>query len=334
MRKTCVQRHCQDTFLNQVRELQESVCRCSCSASPKLLSTNKTAWTLRRQLYVHCRMCDTCHTEREEQKNTKLLKVVVEFLHPSSARSFRPSSNLLRTGFDVQSEDREMHRMWCRLYLLFLQFASISLVSTWTSLTSGRALHCCKKKVLESMSLFLQVDPLRLIMSSAAEESHHRICCVVSLLSSALHTKFNNQFHCCRKLMPSQAPESAAINPASPLLSAIVDCFLLDAVIGYQPSLPRNHDAAPATLDRSASPAQSVSPYVNTEPTGALFTASRLSVVGRTVMIPGFAQKYRRLDLMFLMSVSLARPRDDDAFPIAQRKSGRSIHNSFPTCCR
>ena len=74
-------------------------------------------------------------------------------------------------------------------------------------------------------------------------------------------------------------------------------CFRLDALIGYQPSLPRSHDAVPLTLNRSASLAQSESPYV----TGALFTASRLSVLGRTVMIPGFPQRYRRIDWTFLM---------------------------------
>ena len=118
---------------------------------------------------------------------------------------------------------------------------------------------------------------MRLTTPSAAEESQHRICCVVSFVSSVLHPNFNNQFHCCRKFVPSQAPESAATNSASPLLSAIVDCFLLDAVIGYQPSVPRNHDAVPLTRKRSASPAQSESPYVNTEPTRTHFIASRLS---------------------------------------------------------
>ena len=189
--------------------------------------------------------------------------------------------------------------------------ASISLVSTWTCLTSARALHCCQKNAFNSMCLALRADPLRLIIPSAAEESQHRICCVVSLVSTALHPNFSNQFHYCRRLMPSQAPESAATNSASPLLCAIVVCVLLDAVIGNQPSLPRNHDAVPLTLNRSASPAQSESPHVNTEPTGALFTASRLSVVDRTVMIPGFPRRYRRIDLMFLMSVSLARPVQD-----------------------
>ena len=116
--------------------------------------------------------------------------------------------------------------------------------------------------------------------------------------------------------------------------TAIVDCFLPDAVLGYQPSLLCTHDAVPLTVNRSASPAQSEWPHVSTEPAVAIFTASRLSVVGRTVMISRFPRRYDRIDLMFLMSVSLARPRLDEAFTIAQRRSARSIHRSFPKSCR
>ena len=60
------------------------------------------------------------------------------------------------------------------------QSASTSLVTTWTSLTSGRALHCCRKNASNTVCLVLRVDPLRLIIPSAAQESQHRICCVVS----------------------------------------------------------------------------------------------------------------------------------------------------------
>ena len=95
--------------------------------------------------------------------------------------------------------------------------------------------------------------------------------------------------------MPSQVPESAATNSASPLLSAIVDCFLLDAVIGYQQSLPHNHDAVLPTLSRSASPAQSESPHVNTELHKNSFRSFQIEY---TVMIPGFPRRYRRIDLM------------------------------------
>ena len=148
----------------------------------------------------------SCNVQGSTQKHKRGISI----LHSSSARSFRPSSNLFTTGLDIQSESRKLDRIWCRLYLCHVY--------------------------------------------------------------SALHPNFNNQFHCCRKPMPSQAPESAAINSASPLLSAIVDCFLLDAVIGYQPSLPRNHDAVPLTLNRSASPAHSLSLHTSTLSSEELFS--------------------------------------------------------------
>ena len=210
------------------------------------------------------------------------------------------------------------------------QSASITLVPTWACLTSGRAIHC-RKNAFNSLCPVLRVDPLRLIIPNAAEKSlsgasegmslGHQWNWLLKFGSNAEETSGTTQQILC----------SVATNSALPLLSAIVDGFLLDAVIGCQPSLPRNHDAVPLTLVRSASPAQSGSPYVNTEPTGALFTASRLSVVGRIVMIPGFPRRYRNVDLMFRMSVSLARPRLDEAFPIIQRKSAPTSHNSFST---
>ena len=254
----------------------------------------------------------------------------MEFLHSSSARSFRSRSNLFRIEFDLQSKLREVNRILCRLYLRqTVGKHLISLVPTCTSLTSGRALRSCKKNAFNSMCTVLRVDRSRLIIPSAAEESQHRICCAAFLCISSLLPNCRSQYHCCRRLVLSQAPESAATNSASPLLSAIVDCFRLDALVGYQPSFPHSHDAVPLT-----SLAQSESPYVNTEPTGALFTASRLSVVGRTVIIPGFPRRYHRTDLLFFMSVSLARPRLDEAFTIAQRRSTLSIHSNFPTSCR
>ena len=78
-------------------------------------------------------------------------------------------------------------------------------------------------------------------------------------------------------------------NSAYPLLSASDDCFLLVAVIGYQRSLPFTHDAVPLTLNRSASPAQSASPYVNAEPSGARFAASKLKDIGAQVCVSSLA---------------------------------------------
>ena len=171
------------------------------------------------------------------------------------------------SGLDLVSNPGPERRTEFVVDCIFVkQSASILLVPTWTSLTSGRALHCCRKNAFNSMFFVLQFEPLHLIMPSAAEESQHRICCVVSFVSSAWHPHFSNQFHCCRRPMLSQAPQSAATNSASPLLSAVVDCFLLDAMIGNQPSLSFTHDALPLTLNRSASPAQSVQDFHEASP--------------------------------------------------------------------
>ena len=40
-----------------------------------------------------------------------------------------------------------------------------------------------------------------------------------------------------------------------------------------------------------------------------------------------------RIDLMFFVSVSLARPRLDEACPLAHRRSAPLIHSSMPTGC-
>ena len=155
---------------------------------------------------------------------TKLSKIIVNFLHPPPFDLFDQVQ--ICSGLPLLSNPSfERCTEFCVDCMFVKQSASMPLVSTWTSLTSGRALHCREKNASNSMCLVLRVDPSRLIIPRAAEESQHRICCVVSDVFSVLHPNFNNQFHCCRKLMPSQAPESAATNPVSPLLSAIVDFF-------------------------------------------------------------------------------------------------------------
>ena len=80
------------------------------------------------------------------------------------------------------------------------------------------------------MCLVLRVHPWRMIKPTAAKESQHKIC-DASVVSSSLHPNFNGHIRCCRRPMLSEAPESAATNLASPLPSAIVDSFVLDAVI-------------------------------------------------------------------------------------------------------
>ena len=92
---------------------------------------------------------------------------------------------------------------------------------------------------------------------ASAEESQHKIWCVVSFVSSALHPNFNNQVHCCCKSMPSEAPQSAKTQ----LSFTTAECDRRDAV--------------PLTVNRSASAAKTESPYVNTEPSGTLFASSR-----------------------------------------------------------
>ena len=188
----------------------------------KLPSTKK-AWTKNVNSDFFVENCDACHREREElmrnATTTKLSKIRVEFLHPSSARSFRPSSNLFRTEFDAS---RDVPNLVSTVSSSNNPQAFRSSPLEQVSF-SGRALHCCKKNSFNSICLVLRVDPVRLIIPSAAEESQDMICCIDSFVSSALHPNFNNQFHCCRKLMRSQAPESAATNSASPLLCAIVD---------------------------------------------------------------------------------------------------------------
>ena len=139
---------------------------------------------------------------------------------------------------------------------------------------------------------FFRVDPLRLIMPSAAEKSQHGICCAASVCISSMPPNCRSQFHCCRRPMPSQAQESAATNSASPLLSAIVDCFPLDAMIGNQPSLPLSHDAVPLVLNRSASPAQSESP------------SSTLSPQELSSQLPGWCRRPHSHDSRFSTEVS------------------------------
>ena len=214
-----------------------------------------------------------CSRDKNTDHKTQCRKIGMEFLLLRSVvstgfKSEQQRVRSLKLGFERWIET-EFDCTFVK------RSAKISSVLTWTSLTCGRAHNCCKTNAFSSMCLVLRVYLFRLIMLTAPEESQHWICCDVEHVSSALFPDFRNQFRCCRGPVPSQAPDSAATNSPSPLLSAIVDCFLLLAVIGYQPSLPFTHDEVPLTLNRSASLAQSASPDVNTEPSGARFTASR-----------------------------------------------------------
>ena len=142
-----------------------------------------------------------CHRQRQgklKQINHKNYRdIEVKFLHSSFTRSCRPSSNLFGDGFDVESESRP--NLVSPVSLSYNQQA-------FRLSPLGRALHCCKKNAFNSICLVFRVEPLRLIIPSAVEESKNKICCVVSLVSSALHPNFNNHFHCCRRLQRVQQP--------------------------------------------------------------------------------------------------------------------------------
>ena len=73
MCKTRPQVHCQDTFLNQVQELQEFVRNCSCDALPKLQSTSELRGQkkVNSEFIVECLMRAT-ESGKKNEKNTKL----------------------------------------------------------------------------------------------------------------------------------------------------------------------------------------------------------------------------------------------------------------------
>ena len=148
------------------------------------------------------------------------------------------------------------------------------------SLLVARSTAVRKTPSAQSMCLVLRVDPFRLTMLTLLQRSQE-IGSFAILSMSPLHRlqTFATSFTAVVDPYVHRLQTALQTNSASPLLSAIVDGFLLVAVIGHKPSLPFTHDAVPLTLNRSASPAQSASPYVNAEPSGARFAASRLKNV-------------------------------------------------------
>ena len=103
--------------------------------------------------------------------------------------------------------------------------------------------------------------------------------------------------------------------------SAIVDCFVLVSAI-WQPAVFPVAD--PLTLCLSEPPAEPGSLNVKTEPSHGLFEVSKPNCTRSTVITPGLLLRYLRIDLMFFMSVSLARPRLDEVFFI--------LHMAGPLC--
>ena len=138
------------------------------------------------------------------------------FNTPRPLDRFRLSSNLFWTGFEsnlVSTVSSSHSRQASRSFPLE---RVVLLVARST---------VAKRTLINSMCLVLRVEPLRLIIPSAKEDSQHRIWCVVVCVSSALHPNFSDQFNCCLWSMTPQAPDNAATNSAPPLLSANVDCF-------------------------------------------------------------------------------------------------------------
>ena len=90
------------------------------------------------------------------RKTTKLSKIKSGIsITPPPLDPAGPRSNPFEDwiGLDVQSESREMYRIWCRLCLCQNSPQALRSLTTWTSLTSDRALHCCKKNAFNSMCL-------------------------------------------------------------------------------------------------------------------------------------------------------------------------------------
>ena len=85
----------------------------------------------------------------------------------------------------------------------------------------------------------------------------------------------------------ASALASAATISASPLVSAIVDCFLLVAVTGCQACLPQIHLRCPTHAVLSESLAQSESLNANAEPSHAHFAASNPNCNDSTDITPG-----------------------------------------------
>ena len=91
-------------------------CRSLCAVARVTLYQKILSTRLRGQNQLSVRS-GTCATGKKKKKTQACRNTRVECLHASSARSFRRSSNLFTTEFDVHSESREMDRLWCRQYL-------------------------------------------------------------------------------------------------------------------------------------------------------------------------------------------------------------------------
>ena len=142
-----------------------------------------------------------------------------------------------------------MNRIWCRLYLRHtvgkhLARSHLNESYFWLARSS-----VARRTLFNSMCLVLRVEPLRLVIPSAAEDSQHRIWRVVVCVSSALRPNFSGQFHCCLWSMTPQAPDNAVTNSAPPLLSAPMTHFLNRSASPAESESPRSHLSLKSSFD-------------------------------------------------------------------------------------
>ena len=121
---------------------------------------------------------------QQGNKKLKTPQIRVGFLHASSAQLFRPSSKLSRTGFSQNRVSRDGSNSVSTVPSLKSRQASRSFSLGQVSLLVV-ALHFARKTPSAQYVSFCEWIPFLLIMLTAAEESHHWICCHVEHVSSA-----------------------------------------------------------------------------------------------------------------------------------------------------
>ena len=212
------------------------------------------------------------------------------------------------------------------------QSATISLDLTVTTRTSSRALHTCRKNAVNSVRLVLRIESVRGMILMAVVESQRSIC-VCNWFGSTVprHPNFQKN-NATTVSIPSLRKLQITQQPSQRVLSAIGDCSLLVAVLGHQLRFPRTHDAVPLSLCLSESQSEPLN--AKTEAPRALFANPKKNCNCSTAITPRLPLKCLRIELMFCMYASLARPSLDVAFAIAHRKSVLSIHSSLQTSGR
>ena len=98
---------------------------------------------------------------RERRIPINLSKIEWTFNTPPPLDRFDQNSNLYRSGFNLQSELREMVRILFRLYLPSDSRQASPSFPPSPVVTSGLALQCCRKNAISSMCFVFRVEPLR-----------------------------------------------------------------------------------------------------------------------------------------------------------------------------